>query len=222
MAGPFPNISAVIQGEAGAIELRAHVPVEVAPCAVAVVAHPHPLFGGTMDNKVVTTIARAFYDADAATYRFNFRGVGASAGAHDDGRGETRDMLAVIAHVQSLHPGLPLWLAGFSFGGAVTLAASEHVRAAEMVLVAPAFERLSRWKEISNGQQDQTQPPETTIIIHGEKDQTVPLADSMDWARLRNIPVIVVPDADHFFHLRLHIIKRLVSRLAAGAPDARD
>lgn len=220
MAGPFPNISAVIQGEAGAIELRAHVPAGVAPRAVAVVAHPHPLFGGTMDNKVVTTIARAFYDADAATYRFNFRGVGASAGAHDEGRGETRDMLAVIAHVQSLHPGLPLWLAGFSFGGAVTLAASEHIQAAEMVLVAPALERLSKWNETSNGQQDQTRPPETTIIIHGEKDQTVPLADSMDWARPRNIPVVVVPDADHFFHLRLHIIKRLVSRLAVGARNA--
>ena len=220
MAGPFPNIAAVIEGEAGAIELRAHVPADVAPRAVAVVAHPHPLFGGTMDNKVVTTIARAFYDADAATYRFNFRGVGASAGAHDEGRGETRDMLAVIAHVQSLHPGLPLWLAGFSFGGAVTLAASEHIQAAEMVLVAPALERLSKWKEISNGQQDHTRPPETTIIIHGEKDQTVPLADSMNWARPRNIPVVVVPDADHFFHLRLHIIKRLVSRLAVGARNA--
>ena len=220
MAGPFPNISAAIQGEAGAIELRAHVPEGVALRAVAVVAHPHPLFGGSMDNKVVTTIARAFYDADAATYRFNFRGVGASAGAHDEGRGETRDMLAVIAHVQSLHPGLPLWLAGFSFGGAVTLAASGYIQAAEMVLVAPALERLSKWKEVSNSQQDQTRPPETTIIIHGEKDETVPLADSMDWARPRNIPVVVVPDADHFFHLRLHIIKRLVSRLAVGARDA--
>ena len=220
MAEPFPNISSVSQGEAGAIELRAHVSGSVAPRAVAVVAHPHPLFGGSMDNKVVTTIARAFYDGDAATYRFNFRGVGVSAGTHDEGRGETRDMLAVIAHVQSLHPGLPLWLAGFSFGGAVTLAASEYIQTAEMVLVAPALGRLSKWKEASNGQQNQTRLPETTIIIHGEKDVTVPLVESMDWARPRNIPVVVVPDADHFFHLRLHILKRLVSRLAIGARDA--
>ena len=135
MAGSFPNAAAIIQGEVGAIELRAHVPDRIVPRAVAVVAHPHPLFGGTMDNKIVTTLARAFYDADAATYRFNFRGVGASEGKHDEGRGETRDLLTVIAYAQSLHPNLPLWLAGFSFGGAVTLAASEQVTAAEMVLV---------------------------------------------------------------------------------------
>jgi len=209
-------MQAMIQGEAGVIELRAHVPDGIALRAVAVVAHPHPLFGGTMDNKIVTTIARAFYDADAATYRFNFRGVGASEGTHDEGRGETQDLLKVIAYAQSLHPDLPLWLAGFSFGGAVTLAASEHVSAAEMVLVAPAFQRLSTWAEVQEG----GKPPETTIIIHGEKDETVPLADSMAWARPRNIPVVVVPNADHFFHLRLHIIKRLVSRLAVGARDA--
>ena len=169
-----------------------------------------------MDNKIVTTLARAFYDADAATYRFNFRGVGASEGKHDEGRGETRDLLTVIAYAQSLHPNLPLWLAGFSFGGAVTLAASEQVTAAEMVLVAPAFQRLSTWANAQAG----GNAPETTIIIHGEKDETVPLTDSLDWARPRNIPVVVVPDADHFFHLRLHIIKRLVSRLAVGARDA--
>lgn len=216
MAGSFPNAAAIIQGEVGAIELRAHVPDRVVPRAVAVVAHPHPLFGGTMDNKIVTTLARAFYDADAATYRFNFRGVGASEGTHDEGRGETRDLLTVIAYAQSLHPNLPLWLAGFSFGGAVTLAASEQVTAAEMVLVAPAFQRLSKWANAQAG----GNPPETTIIIHGEKDETVPLTDSLAWARPRNIPVVVVPDADHFFHLRLHIIKRLVSRLAIGARDA--
>ncbi len=216
MAGSFPNAAAFIQGEVGAIELRAHVHDRIVPRAVAVVAHPHPLFGGTMDNKIVTTIARAFYDADAATYRFNFRGVGASEGKHDEGRGETRDLLTVIAYAQSLHPNLPLWLAGFSFGGAVTLAASEQVTAAEMVLVAPAFQRLSTWANAQAG----GYPPETTIIIHGEKDETVPLTDSLAWARPRNIPVVVVPDADHFFHLRLHIIKRLVSRLAVGARDA--
>lgn len=228
MASAFPNIASTIAGDAdantGAIELRAHLPVDVTPRAVAVVAHPHPLFGGTMDNKVVTTIARAFFDAGAATYRFNFRGVGASEGVHDEGRGETADMLKVIAHVReqmrSLYahlPPLPLWLAGFSFGGAVTLAASEDVEATEMVLVAPAFERLSAWRNAKTGLQLTGNPPETAIIIHGEKDETVPLADSLDWARPRNIPVIVVPDADHFFHLRLPIIKRLVSRLAVGA-----
>ena len=121
-------------------------------------------------------------------------------------------MLRVIAHAQALHPNLPLWLAGFSFGGAVTLAASEHVTATEMVLIAPATARLSDWSHVQAG----GKPPETAIIIHGERDETVPLADSLNWARPRNIPVVLVPDADHFFHLRLHIIKRLVSRLAVS------
>ena len=213
MAIPFPSTRSLLDGEAGAIEVVAHVHEEVAARAVAVVAHPHPLFGGTMDNKVVTTLARAFFDAGAATYRFNFRGVGASAGNHDEGRGETVDMLQVIAQAQRNHPGLPLWLAGFSFGGAVTLAASEQVEASEMVLVAPAFSRLAHWANVQSG----GRPPETAIIIHGEKDETVPLAASLDWARPRNIPVIVVPGADHFFHQRLHVIKRLATRLAASA-----
>lgn len=224
MASAFPNSASTIVGEAGIIELRAHMPVDIVPRAVAVVAHPHPLFGGTMDNKIVTTIARAFFDADAATYRFNFRGVGASEGVHDEGRGETTDMLTVIAHAQEQmqsqypnSPALPLWLAGFSFGGAVALAASESVVTTEMVLVAPAFERLSNWKNGQTGGPMVGNPPETTIIIHGEKDETVPLADSLNWARPRNIPVVVIPDADHFFHSRLPIIKRLVSRLAVGA-----
>src|SRR5206468_7571095 len=106
-----------IAGAAGAIELAWTIPAEAR--AVAVVAHPHPLFGGTMDNKVVTTLARAFTEAGAATYRFNFRGVGATEGTHDEGRGETDDMLRVIEHARGAHAGAPLWLAGFSFGGAV-------------------------------------------------------------------------------------------------------
>ncbi len=213
MAAPFPSERSLLDGDAGAIEVIAHVSEAVPARAVAVVAHPHPLFGGTMDNKVVTTLARAFFDGGAVTYRFNFRGVGASAGMHDEGRGETADLLQVIAHAQYSHPGLPLWLAGFSFGGAVTLAASEKVDATEMVLVAPAFSRLAHWDNVQNG----GRPPETAIIIHGEKDETVPLSDSLDWARPRNIPVIVVPGADHFFHQRLHVIKRLATRLAASA-----
>lgn len=200
----------LLEGEAGAIDIAMEA-TEV-PRAVAVIAHPHPLFGGTMDNKVVTTLARAFVEAGAAAYRFNFRGVGGSAGTHDEGRGETRDMLSVIAHAQARYPSLPLWLAGFSFGGAVALAASEQVVATEMVLVAPAFKRLARWENASEG----GKPPETTMVIHGEADDTVPLADSLDWARPRNIPVLVVPGADHFFHQKLHIIRRVARRAVGG------
>jgi alpha/beta superfamily hydrolase len=209
MAAQVPTERFVIGGAAGKIEVAAHLPSAIARRAIAVVAHPHPLFGGTMDNKVVTTIARAMFDAGAAVYRFNFRGVGKTEGSHDEGRGETEDMLRVIEHARAAvgDNTLPLWLAGFSFGGAVALAASEKAVAGEMVLVAPAFQRIAHWANVQNG----GNPPASTLLIHGENDETVPLADSMDWARSRDMAVAVVPGADHFFHMRLHIIKRLVA-----------
>ena len=112
----------MIPGAAGPIEIASDVPES--PVAVAVVAHPHPLYGGTMDNKVVTTLERAFRGLGAASFRFNFRGVGQTAGTHDEGRGETDDMLRVIGHAREQVPGAPLWIAGFSFGGAVAARAS--------------------------------------------------------------------------------------------------
>ena len=208
MASAVPVSKSLIAGQAGAIEIAAHVSDTLAPAAVAVVAHPHPLFGGTMDNKVATTLARALFDAGAATYRFNFRGVGGTEGAHDDGRGETADLLTVAAHASSLHPGVPLWLSGFSFGAAVTLAASEQIHCEEMVLVAPGFSRMAHWQNVKSG----GEAPASTLLIHGEKDETVPLADSIEWARPRDIAVIVVPDADHFFHQRLHLLRRIIGR----------
>ena len=211
MASPFPVSKSLIAGGAGVIEVAAHVSEGRAPIAIAVVAHPHPLFGGNMDNKVATTLARALFDAGAASYRFNFRGVGKSEGIHDDGRGETADLLAVVAHASAAHPGVPLWLAGFSFGAAVTLAASEQLSCEEMILVAPGFSRMSHWQNVKSG----GVAPASTLLIHGEKDDTVPLADSLNWARSRDIGVVVVPEADHFFHQRLHILKRIVGRWMA-------
>jgi uncharacterized protein len=208
MPAPFPIEKLFVAGAAGKIEVAAHINPAITPRAVAIVSHPHPLFGGTMDNKVITTIARALFDAGAATYRYNFRGIGQSDGAHDEGRGETEDLLTLIAWARQRHPGLPLWLAGFSFGGAVTLAASEHAVVDEMVLVAPAFARMSHWQNVAEG----GKPPTSTLLIHGERDETVPLEDSFAWARPREITVAVVPNADHFFHLRLLSIKRLVLR----------
>ena len=214
MASAFPVTKSLIAGDAGAIEVAAHISEERAPSAIAVVAHPHPLFGGTMDNKVATTLARALFDAGAATYRFNFRGIGKTEGVHDDGRGETADLLAVAAHVRAVHPGLPLWLSGFSFGAAVTLAASEHVHCEEMVLVAPGFSRMAHWQNVRSG----GVAPASTLLIHGEKDETVPLADSLNWARSREIAVVVVPEADHFFHQRLHMLKRIIGRWMVRQP----
>lgn len=212
MTRPLHVSKSLIAGSAGTIEVAANIPEAARLCAVAVVAHPHPLFGGTMDNKVVTSMARACTDAGAATWRFNFRGVGRTEGTHDEGRGETDDMLMVIRHACALNPGLPLWLSGFSFGGAITLAASAGVKAVEMILVAPSLKRITQWQDLpASGT-----IPESTLIIHGEQDDTVPLIDSLDWARPRNIPVVVVPGADHFFHQRLHIIKQIAARWLPG------
>jgi alpha/beta superfamily hydrolase len=209
MAANYPVERFLFRGTAGDIDVAAHLSSDVAPRAIAVVAHPHPLFGGTMENQVVTTVARAMFDAGAAVFRFNFRGVGKTGGVHDEGCGETIDMLSVISHARAMKGlSLPLWLAGFSFGGAVASAVSEKLPADEMVLVAPAFKRIAHGANA----EDSGNAPASTLLIHGEHDQTVPLADSLEWARSRDTAVAVVPGADHYFHMRLHIIKRLVAR----------
>jgi alpha/beta superfamily hydrolase len=173
---------------------------------VAVIAHPHPLFGGTMDNKVVQTLARAFNQCGWTAVRFNFRGVGASAGSHDEGRGELQDMLAVVRHAA---PAGRLALAGFSFGAFVTthaFAALQPARAVDsLVLVGTAASRFAV----------AAIPPEAhakTLVIHGESDDTVPLAAVLDWARPQVLPVTVVPGVGHFFHGQLPLLKSLVVR----------
>ena len=214
---PAAPVRALIDGGAGKIEVAYALP-EV-PRAVAVVAHPHPLFGGTMENKVVTTVAKAFLDAGAATYRFNFRGVGATQGPHDEGRGETDDLLQVIEFAHERYGALPVWLSGFSFGGGVALRASATVDFAQLVLVAPSFRRLT-----GEGLGEPPSPDDpllgssgrhtttNTVVIHGDKDETVPLSDSINWAAPRDVAVVVVPGADHFFHRKLHVIREAVGR----------
>jgi len=213
---------ATIEGAAGAIEIAYALPAH--PAAVAVVAHPHPLFGGAMENKVVTTVARAFVQAGAATFRFNFRGVGASEGAHDEGRGETDDFLEVAAHAARTVGEVPLWMAGFSFGGGVALRASTRTPFAQLVLVAPALRRIT-----GHGLGEPPDPgdpglgaagrhgPANTVVVHGDRDDTVPLADSLAWGEARDVPVLVIPGADHFFHRKLHVIRDLVGRLVRPA-----
>jgi len=207
-----------VAGAAGNIEVARSIPE--APAAIAVVAHPHPLYGGTMDNKVVTTVARAFGERGAATFRFNFRGIGATEGTHDEGRGETEDCLAVVAHArEAAGAQLPLWLAGFSFGGAVAVRASERTGFAQLVLVAPAFRRLTG--EGLGAEPDPRDPDlgssgrhtaTNTVIVHGDLDETVPLADSLAWGTEREVAVVVVPGADHFFHRKLHLLREAVAR----------
>ena len=201
------------QGPAGALEIALDLPAGT-PRGIAVIAHPHPLFGGTLDNKVVQTLARAFVQCGWTAVRFNFRGVGASAGSHDEGRGELDDFLAVVQHVAPAGDGeSALALAGFSFGAFVTTHAFERLdkvrRIEKLVLVGASVSR-SPAAPIDAAAHDRT------LVIHGEQDDTVLLADVMDWARPQALPVTVVPGAGHFFHGQLPLLKNLVIRHVAS------
>ncbi len=187
-----------IAGGAGRIETVSDRP-EGAPRGVALVAHPHPLYGGTLDNKVVQTLARTFVELGYVSLRPNFRGVGASEGAHDEGRGETEDLLRVVAHAGKDFGDLPLVLAGFSFGAAVQTQVAQRTSPHRVVLVGVAVGRFPS-----------ETVPSASIVIHGEVDETIPLAKVLDWARPQDLPVVVIPGADHFFHLRLNVIKSVV------------
>jgi alpha/beta superfamily hydrolase len=196
-----------LQGAAGAIEVLRDAPdASVAPRGVAVIAHPHPLFGGTMDNKVVQTLARAFVQCGWTAVRFNFRGVGATAGVHDAGRGEAEDFGLVLAQLAGDGP---VALAGFSFGAFVAsraLAALPPARAVEqLVLVGTAASRFDV-AAIAPGLHART------LVVHGEQDDTVPLSAVLDWARPQALPVTVVPGGGHFFHGQLPLLKGLVVR----------
>jgi uncharacterized protein len=195
-----------LSGNVGTIEIAVSQPAGDAH-GVAVVAHPHPLFGGTMNNKVVTTLARSLTDMGWITARFNFRGIGASEGVHDEGRGETRDCVLVAQHMQQTYPGQPLLLAGFSFGGAVALAASQELKPVKLLMVAPAFSRLAAW---APGQSQAPSADTQCAIIHGDMDDTVPLGESLVWGKEHDVCVLVAPGVEHFFHQRLHHIKRFV------------
>ncbi len=199
----------VLRGAAGAIEALCDEPVvsaQVPLRGVAVVAHPHPLFGGTMDNKVVQTMARAFVQCGWRVYRFNFRGVGATEGVYDEGRGELQDLLAVVEQVA---PAGPLALAGFSFGAFVTSHAVQSLgdtrKPEKLVLVGTAASRFAV-APIAHTLH------ECTMVLHGEQDDTVPLSDVMNWARPQLLPVTVIPAVGHFFHGQLPLLRNLVVR----------
>jgi alpha/beta superfamily hydrolase len=195
-----------LQGQAGHIEALLDEPAEGAVQGTAVIAHPHPLFGGTMQNKVVQTLARAFVQSGWRAVRFNFRGVGASEGTYDEGRGEAADMFQVIAQVA---PEGPLALAGFSFGAFVTshvvLALGDQRPPQQLVLVGTAASRF----EVAPVALDLH---ERCLVLHGELDDTVPLASVMDWARPQSLPITVIPGCEHFFHGQLPLLKSLVMR----------
>jgi alpha/beta superfamily hydrolase len=195
-----------LTGKAGRMECVLDEP-EGAPRGIALVAHPHPLYGGTMDNKVAQTLARAFVGLGYLTARCNFRGVGESEGVHDEGRGEVDDMEIMLDHMLATYPGLPVVLSGFSFGTFVQAQLYHRLVAQgrppeRLVLVGTA---AGKWPMPA--------VPADTILIHGELDDTITLGQVFEWARPLDIPVIVIPGSDHFFHRKLVHIKNLVAQL---------
>lgn len=203
-----------IDGPAGAIDVAIDRP-SGPPLGIALVAHPHPLFGGTRDNKVVHALARALVRSGRICWRPNFRGVGDSHGAHDEGRGETDDLLAVVdaAREDAGAAGLvsvdPL-LAGFSFGAFVQSRVGLALAArgeppGPMALIAPAVSRF----EVAS-------VPANSLVVHGERDDVVPLSAVFDWARPQSLPLVVVPGADHFFHRRIALLTGIVQSWLAG------
>ena len=194
-----------VAGPAGRLDVAIDRPTTT-PRGTAVIAHPHPLHGGTLTNKVVQTLARACVLDGWTAVRFNFRGVGRSEGAFDEGRGELDDLLAVV---DALASDGPLCLAGFSFGAFVTTHAVQRLHAVRdlqrVVLVGTAtsrFEAAAVPAELHD----------RTLVVHGEQDDTVPLSSVMDWARPQVLPVLVVPGGGHFFHGQLPLLRDRVVR----------
>jgi uncharacterized protein len=205
----------VIDGPAGELELVVNAP-DRAPRGIALVAHPHPLQGGSLDNKVAVTLAKTFFALGYAAVRFNFRGVGGSQGTFDEGRGETDDALAALAHAKACYAAqgdMPVVLAGFSFGSFVQTRVAQRVAAERLVLVGPAVGRFSV-----------DAVPADTVVVHGEEDDVVPLAAVLAWARPQHLPIVVFPGCGHFFHGRLVQLQRVLTGMwhgrSAVAPGA--
>ena len=193
----------LIAGPAGPLEIAVNRPADDAtPRGIALVAHPHPQQGGTLDNKVAQTLAKTFAALGYTAVRFNFRGVGKSAGEFDQGIGETDDAFAALTHVQTeanMTSVAPV-LAGFSFGSFVQTRLARRIAAERLVLVGPAVKRFAV-----------EDVPADTIVIHGEADEVVPLDDVFAWARPQQLPITVFPGCTHFFHGRLTQLQRVIT-----------
>jgi alpha/beta superfamily hydrolase len=187
VAGPAGRLECAIDGPAGGAS------------GIALIAHPHPQFGGTLDNKVVQTLARAFVELGCVALRPNFRGVGASEGVYDEGRGEVEDLAAVLDWGRREFGALLVSLAGFSFGAAMQARLAARAAPQRMALVG-----------VAAGSFEVPAVPPDTLVIHGEQDETVPLTAVLAWARPQELPVVVVPGADHFFHRKLPVLRAIV------------
>ena len=207
----------LLPGGAGQIETLVEAP-QAKPSAVALCCHPHPLFGGTMTNKVIHTVARSFVSSGAVAIRFNFRGVGRSDGVHDGGVGETDDVIGLANWARQRWPGLPFWLSGFSFGAWIALRAQSALRPSLLVTVAPP---VGRWDFA-----DIESPTCPWLVVQGERDELVKATDVERWVislkdSSRTTRLILLPDTDHFFHARLHELRDAVSRFTADHSATR-
>ena len=206
MASRAPQVEKLqLPGPAGELEALIETPDGANGAAFGVICHPHPLYGGTMDNKVIHTLSRAFHEQGASTIRFNFRGVGRSAGAFADGIGETEDALALVSWGRARWPQAQTWLAGFSFGGAVAIRAAASAKPARLVAVAPAVSRV----DLSGV----SMPDRPWLIVQGDADELVNAEETLRWARAQPFPpeIAVLPGVEHFFHGRLHELRAAVS-----------
>lgn len=214
---PAPAGSVALRGPAGMLELACALPEPATGRAgVAIICHPHPLQGGTMHNKVVTILERALLELGLATVRFNFRGVGRSEGVHDDGAGETDDVMAIAGWLRQARAGDALWLAGFSFGAYVALRAAPRVEPAQLILVAPP---VGRWDFDGIAA-----PACPWLIVQGDEDEIVDAKAVAAWAAALQPPphLVRMPETGHFFHRRLMDLRGAVKNaLAANLPALR-
>lgn len=208
-----------VDGPAGRLETVLAEPDSDHPRGIAIIAHPHPLYGGTMNNKVVHTLFKALLELGFIAVKFNFRGVEQSQGdrysGNDHGAGEIEDVLAVIETTRnqfasSFNESPPLILAGFSFGGAIQAYVARRLTPQKLIMVAPSVERLNAPSLAHPGAKEDSESITHILIIHGDQDDIVPLNTVLNWAAPQELPVVVIPGAEHFFHGRLHILKRVV------------
>ena len=195
----MPRYKLRIDGPAGKLETVVDDP-GTQRRGLALIAHPHPQHGGSMDNKGVTTLAKTLHELGYVAVRLNFRGVGKSEGIYDHGAGEVDDMHAALQFLSARYPDLTLLLAGFSFGAMVQCRLSARVQPAQLLLVAPAVNMF-----------DMGSAPANTLVIHGENDELVPLQEVRDWAQQHQLTLVVVPEADHFFHKKLSALQQQVT-----------
>ena len=199
-----------LDGPVGRLEALLELQKDSTPIGIAVVCHPHPLHGGTMQNKVAHTLARAFVRLEFAALRFNFRGTGKSEGDYGEGDGELLDALAAVQWMRDRYPGLPFWLSGFSFGAAIAIRAAIETEPAGLISVAPAASRFATDMDL--------QPSCPWLIVHADQDELIDIDESVEWVNQLDVgpELIVFPDTTHFFHGKLVLLRQAVEEFVTA------